>query len=94
LRAVIGSFCALARVTLAAVSQRAIESIQPRHVITASRRKAFALWRVSRCGPPSVPRRELSTLLGNVLDFLQAHEPRENLLMQDYRLRDEGVPGD
>jgi hypothetical protein len=38
--------------------------------------------------------RELSTLLGNVLDFLQAHERRENLLMQDYLLRDEGVPGD
>jgi hypothetical protein len=38
--------------------------------------------------------RELSILLGNVLDFLQAHERRENLLMQDYLLRDEGVPGD
>jgi hemerythrin len=38
--------------------------------------------------------RELSTLLGNVLDFLHAHERRENALMQDYLLRDEGVPGD
>lgn len=37
--------------------------------------------------------RELSTLLGEVLDFLQAHERRENLLMQDFLLRDEGVPG-
>jgi hemerythrin len=37
---------------------------------------------------------ELATLLGNVLDFLQAHERRENELMQDYLLRDEGVPGE
>ena len=38
--------------------------------------------------------REISTLLGATLDFLQAHERRENLLMQDYLLRDEGAPGD
>ena len=37
---------------------------------------------------------ELSNLLGAALDFLQAHERRENLLMQDYLLRDEGVPGE
>ena len=38
--------------------------------------------------------REISALLGATLDFLQAHERRENLLMQDYLLRDEGAPGD
>jgi hypothetical protein len=38
--------------------------------------------------------RELSIVLGDVLDLLQAHERRENLLMQDHLLRDEGVPGD
>ncbi len=37
---------------------------------------------------------ELSNLLGAALDLLQAHEQRENALMQDYLLRDEGVPGE
>jgi hypothetical protein len=37
---------------------------------------------------------DLAPRLGNVLDLLQEHERRENLLMQAYLLRDEGVPGD
>lgn len=66
-----------------------IEALRSDHV-----RICRALADVPLRAAAGIAGRELSTLLGAALDLLQAHERRENALMQDYLLRDEGVPGE
>lgn len=53
-----------------------------------------AVLEIVRVGTEGVSARDLAVKLGEFLESLQSHERRENLLVQDYLLKDEGAPGD